>query len=32
VEEHAARTLFEPEPGDLPEEVLAVCGLVSMRL
>jgi hypothetical protein len=30
IEEHAARTLFD-EPGDLPDEVLAICGLLSMQ-
>lgn len=31
VEEHAALTLFDEEPGPLPDEVLAVCSLVSRR-
>lgn len=32
VEEHAARTLFDDDPGDLPDEVLAICALTSMRV
>lgn len=32
VEEHSARTLFDEEPGDLPDEVLAICALTSMRI
>lgn len=32
VEEHAARTLFNDDPGDLPDEVLAICGLASLRV
>lgn len=32
VEEHAARTLFDEDPGELPDEVLAICALTSMRV
>lgn len=32
VEEHAARTLFDDKPGDLPDEVIALCALTSMRV
>lgn len=32
VEEHAARTLFDDDPGDLPDEVLLICGLTSRRV
>lgn len=32
VEEHAARTLFDEDPGDLPDEVIAICALTSMRV
>jgi hypothetical protein len=31
VEEHAARTLFDEDPGDLPDEVIGICALTSMR-
>jgi hypothetical protein len=30
-EEHAALTLFDDEPGPLPDEALAICGLLSRR-
>jgi hypothetical protein len=32
VEEHAARTLFDEDPGLLPDEVLAICTLTSLRV
>ena len=32
VEEHAARTLFDEDPGPLPEDVIGICGLTSMRV
>lgn len=32
VEEHAARTLFDADPGDLPDEVIGICALTSMRV
>jgi hypothetical protein len=31
VEEHAANTLWLAEPGDLPDEVLAICGILAQR-
>lgn len=32
VEEHAARTLYDPGPPALPDEVLAICALLSRRI
>lgn len=32
VEEFAAKTLFEEDPGELPEDVLGICALTSMRV
>lgn len=32
VEEHAALTLFDADPFPLPDEVLLLCGLTSMRI
>lgn len=31
-EEHAARTLFDEDPGVLPAEIIAVCGLQSLKV
>jgi hypothetical protein len=32
VEEHAARTLFDEDSGDLPDEVIGICALTSLRV